>query len=244
MSSRMRIVSEEHRMRGILRRLLAAIIGSALCLGIDATGQSVDNDSSAFETISFETADGGEIVGNLYGGGEHAVVLAQGAVFNKESWHDLASRLAAAGYTALPIDFRGYGRSRAGRARGALYEDVLGAMRYLKSHGAAQVSVIGGSMGGGAAAEAAARVAPGDIANVILLAAVASASPERMQGRKLFIVSRGDGLRRTVERQFEAAPEPKALTILDGSAHAQHIFRTDQSDELTEAILGWFAGSP
>ena len=221
-----------------------AAVASMAGLAAEGSAQVSADDPGTFQEISFETGDGGLIFGNLYGEGSHAVVLAHGAIFNKESWNDLATRLSAEGYQALAIDFRGYGKSTAGRRRGALHEDVLGGIRYLRERGAARVSVIGASMGGGAAGDAAARAEPGEIDRLILLAAVAAGSPKRMQGNKLFIVSRDDGGRRTVERQFKAATEPKELRILEGSAHAQHIFRTARARELTEAILTWLAGDP
>ncbi len=221
----------------------AAVMLAGAALGA-ALAQGVAEPASAYTTVSFDTADGGHIYGNVYGNGAHAVVLAHGAVFDKESWHELATRLAGEGYTALAIDFRGYGQSRAGTNRGALHEDVLGAVRYLRSSGARRVAVLGASMGGGASGTAAAQAAPGEIDELILLAAVAADSPDRMQGRKLFIVAQGDGLRRTVEAQFAAAPEPKKLVVLEGSAHAQHLFRTDQGAALTATILAWLAEAP
>jgi dienelactone hydrolase len=222
---------------------LLAFLGSA-GLSVESAAQVSATAPGAFDEVRFETADGGQIFGNLYGEGSHAVVLAHGAIFDKESWDTLATRLAAEGYSALAIDFRGYGKSKAGRRPGALYEDILGGIRFLKERGATRVSVIGASMGGGAAGNAAARVEPGEIDHLILLAAVAAESPERMQGKKLFIVSRDDGIRRTVERQFNAAAEPKELRILEGSAHAQHIFRTGRGRALTEAILASLAENP
>jgi pimeloyl-ACP methyl ester carboxylesterase len=231
-----------------MHQTIVNVVGSSIVLAMGAmnagVAQPAATESSRFETISFETADGGLVYGNRYGDGAHAVVLAHGAIFNKESWHELASQLAAEGFSTLAIDFRGYGESRPGRSRGALYEDVLAAVRYLRAEGAERVAVLGGSMGGGAAGTAAARAEPGEIDDLILLAAVAADAPERMQGRKLFIVSRGDGLRRTVERQFESAPGPKELVILEGNAHAQHIFRTDRGIELTDTILAWLARAP
>ncbi len=222
---------------------LAVILGVA-GLAVEGSAQVSMDDPGAFREISFETDDGGLIFGNLYGEGPHAVVLAHGAVFNKESWNELATRLSEEGYRALAIDLRGYGKSTAGRRPGALYEDVLGGIRYLSDQGATRVSVIGASMGGGAAGDAAARADPGEIDRLILLAAVAAGAPERMQGNKLFIVSQDDASRRTVERQFEAAAEPKELRILEGSAHAQHIFRTNRAGELTETLLTWLSGNP
>ncbi len=206
----------------------------AIWLGSAGSGVS----AQGFEEISFSTADGGTIYGNLYGAGQHAVLLAHGAVFDKESWDELAQALSAAGYQALAIDFRGYGKSTAGRSGNALYQDVLAGIRYLHSAGSEQVSVIGASMGGGAVAQAAVVVEPGEIDKLILLASVPIATPERIQGDKLFIVSRGDSLCDAVEDQFERAGEPKELTILTGSEHSQHIFRSRRrGEELTAAII-------
>ena len=200
--------------------------------------------SGGFREISYKTSDGGVIFGNLYGEGPHAVLLGHGAVFDKESWDHLARRLAAEGHTALAIDFRGYGRSEAGQSRGGLDEDIIGGIRYLQEQGAARVSVIGASMGGGAVGDAVAQLDPGEIDGLILLATVPIRAPERLQGRKLFIVSGGDASRSSVERQFQAASEPKELRTLPGNAHAQHIFGTALREELTQIMLTWIdAGS-
>lgn len=194
--------------------------------------------------ISYQTRDGGVIFGNLYGEGPHAVLLGHGAIFDKESWDPLARRLAAEGHQALAVDFRGYGKSKAGRSQGGLHEDILGGVRYLTEQGATRVSVIGASMGGGAVGDAVTQLDAGEIDGVILLAAVPTRSPERLQGRKLFIVSGGDGSRSSVERQFQGASEPKKLTILPGSAHAQHIFATALGEELTDIMLAWISAIP
>ena len=61
----------------------------------------------------------------------------------------------------LAIDFRGIGKSRGPGDKdilGApLHIDVLAAVRYLRSLGVKTVSVVGGSMGGGAATGASDR---------------------------------------------------------------------------------------
>lgn len=195
--------------------------------------------------VEYSTADGGTVIANLYGSGSHAVLLAHGAIFDKESWHRLAQRLTNEGLTVLAIDFRGYGRSRAGSAgRSALHEDVIAGVRFLAERGATEVSALGASMGGGAVGDAAASLSDGELSHVILLAAVDADEPERMTGTKLFIVSEGDSFRRSVGRQFRDASEPKRLEELEGDAHAQHIFRTDAGDALTELIVAELTGQP
>ena len=199
------------------------------------------------EHVSFPTQDGGLVYADMYGKGDRGVVLAHGGRFNKASWEKQARALAEAGFRALAIDFRGRGQSRGGPQSKSpddeLHLDVLAAVRYLRQTGAKTVSVVGGSMGGWAAAQAAVEAAPGEIGRIVLLAHGAIDEPERMKGRKLFITSRGDLNSRGIPRlekireQYERAPDPKELLILEGSAHAQFIFETEQGERLMREIL-------
>jgi len=196
------------------------------------------------ESVTYPTADGGTIHADLYGHGPHAVLLAHGRIFNKESWRPLAQRLVEAGYQVLAIDFRGYGDSTAGADGTALEQDILGGIRYLREQQhAANVSVLGGSMGGGAAARAATLAEPGQIAALVLLSAVGTEHPEQMHAaRILFIASENESMAPGIRAQYERAPEPKKLVLLPGDAHAQHIFKTDQAERLTQEILAFLAG--
>jgi pimeloyl-ACP methyl ester carboxylesterase len=197
------------------------------------------------EQVSIPTQDGGLICGNLYGKGNRGVVLAHGGRFNKESWEKQARVLVKAGFRILAIDFRGYGQSKGpGQAdplSAPLHFDVLAAVRYLRKTGAKTVSVVGASMGGGAAADASME-APGEIDRLVLLAGWENGPPEKIRGRKLYIVARDDansaGPRLPkIREQYEKAPDPKELVILDGSAHAQVLFQTDQGERLMREIL-------
>ncbi len=192
-----------------------------------------------FREVSFDTADGGRVFANLYGDAEHGLVLAHGAVFDKESWASQSTKLAKEGFRVLAIDFRGYGKSQAGSKKDALYFDVLAAVQYLNENGVKRISVIGGSMGGGAAAQASVESRDGEIDDLILLAHTPISRPQKLKGRKLFIVSEGDGLVTTIRKQYSAASEPKRLVVLDGAAHAQHVFRSDQAAVLMKHIVSW-----
>jgi pimeloyl-ACP methyl ester carboxylesterase len=197
------------------------------------------------QSVSFETEDGGRVYADLYGTGRRGVVLAHGGRFTKESWQKQARVLADAGFRVLAFDFRGRGQSRGPESKppddGVEY-DVLAAVRYLHATGARTVSVVGGSFGGAAAAQAAVRARPGEIDRLVLLAHGEIPEPERMPGRKLFVVARDDAndagprLPR-IRRQYERTPGPKELLILEGSAHAQFIFDTDQGERLMREIL-------
>ena len=207
---------------------------------------TLTNLASAQQAVSLQTEDGGLIYADLYGKGVRAVVLAHGGQFNKESWHDQAKALAAAGFRVMAIDFRGYGRSR-GPGQVDLYSaplhyDILAAVRYLKAGGAKAVSVVGASLGGGAAGDASINSAPGTIERIVFLGAAPNLSAAKLNSRALFIVARDDasasGPRLPgIRAQFEKAPEPKQLIVLDGSAHAQFLFQTDQRDRVMREIL-------
>jgi pimeloyl-ACP methyl ester carboxylesterase len=202
--------------------------------------------AAAQQTISFSTQDGGRIYADLYGKATRAVVLAHGGQFHKESWRDQARALVAGGFRVLAIDFRGFGRSigpgQADFDNAPFHNDVLAAVRYLKAHGAKTVSVVGGSFGGGAAGDASILSAPGEIDRIVFLGAAPNLPAEKLKSRALFIVARDDanegGPRLPgIRAQYEKAPQPKELVVLDGSAHAQFLFQTDQGDRVMREIL-------
>lgn len=197
------------------------------------------------ETVSFPTADGGVVYADLYGEGERAVVLAHGGRFTKESWAEQAPVLADAGLRVVAIDFRGRGSSRGGPdgSDDDVHLDVLAAVRWLRDNGARTVAVVGASFGGWAAARAAIEGEPGAIDRLVLLAHSPVDDPERIPGAKLFVVARDDpyfggGYRLDdIRNQYERAPEPKELLVLEGDAHAQFIFETDQGERLLREIV-------
>jgi pimeloyl-ACP methyl ester carboxylesterase len=204
---------------------------------------------SSQQAVSFVARDGGRICADLYGKGDRAVVLAHGGRFNKESWRDQARTLVSHGFRVLAIDFRGFGCSTGpGQAdfdNAPFENDVLAAVHYLKTHGAKTVSVVGGSFGGGAAGDASIKSEPGEIDRIVLLGAAPNLSAEKLKSRVLFIVARDDandaGPRLPgIRAQCEKAPQPKELIVLDGSAHAQFLFQTDQGDRVMREILRFF----
>ena len=195
--------------------------------------------------VVLHTQDGASLQANLYGQGNRGVVLAHGGRFNKESWDPQARVLAEHGFRVIAFDFRGVGQSH-GPGDSDFFTpsrkfDVLAAARYLRDNGATTVSIIGGSLGGGFAADAALD-SPGLFDRIVFLSATPGGQLESLGGRKLFIMARddvsGDGARLPgfMAAYGKTAP-PKQLLIVDGSAHAQFLFQSDQSDRVMTEIL-------
>jgi len=209
--------------------------------------------ATAQKTVSFPTEDGGIVFANLYGTGSRAVVLVHGGQFNKESWSKQAHELVDAGFQVLALDLRGYGKSHgpgdSDPMDAPLYLDALAAVRYLRKNGAKGVSIVGASMGGWAAGDASIASRPGEIDRVVFLGSAPNGPADKLRSPSLYIVAREDasedGPRLPgIRAQYEKSPEPKKLIILEGSAHAQFLFQTDQADRVMHEILVFLSDKP
>jgi|SRR5579859_4109245 len=195
--------------------------------------------------VVLHAQDGATLSATVFGQGPRGVVLAHGGRFNKESWEPQARILADHGFRVIAFDFRGVGQSH-GPGDSDFFApnrkyDVLAAARYLRDSGATTVSIVGGSLGGGFAADAALDT-PGLFDRIVFLSATPGGALESLGGRKLFIMARndisGDGARLPgLMAAYGKTAPPKLLLIVDGSAHAQFLFQSDQSDHVMDEIL-------
>lgn len=102
--------------------------------------------------VTFETADGVELHGRLFGEGDVGVVLAH--MFPTDgasSWFDGAQALADEGYLALAFSSRGYEQSAGEEDPSKNDLDVRAAYDFLVSRGLRSVALVGASMGATAA---------------------------------------------------------------------------------------------
>ncbi|MGA8034705.1 MAG: alpha/beta fold hydrolase [Candidatus Acidiferrales bacterium] len=209
--------------------------------------------ASAQTTVTFPTEDGGLIYADIYGTSDRGVVLAHGGMFNKDSWSKQARILESRGFRVLALDFRGRGKSRgpgdSDIMSAPLELDVLAAVRYLHARGAKTVSVIGASLGAGAAGDASIASRPGEIDRLVFLGGAPYGPADKLKSPSLFIVARddanSDGPRLPgIQAQYDKAPEPKKLIIVAGKAHAQYLFDTDQAERVMNAILNFLSETP
>ena len=76
-----------------------------------------------------------------------------------------------------------------------------------------------------------------EIKQLILLSPATFTNPENLQGDILYIASENEAIINTIKTQFKKTPTPKQLKLIEGKAHAQHIFKTQQKTALTELII-------
>jgi len=199
--------------------------------------------------VTFPAEDGVPVTGRIYGRGPRGVVLIPGGHGVGETWHMQGERLARAGFHVLAMDYRGRGlASNVAPDDEKAHLDVIGAGRDLRARGARSIALVGASWGGWAAGTAAVG-APGLADRIALLAHSPFDHPERLGGRKLFILGRedrvGSGKLRLdeIRQQYDRAPAPKQLVLLDGAAHAQFLFLTDQGPRLSREILRFLSAA-
>ncbi|HEX2031998.1 MAG TPA: alpha/beta hydrolase [Actinomycetota bacterium] len=203
-----------------MRRAAAA----ALCLILLSCGPEPSGAPSG-DTVSFTAADGVELVGDLRGGGETAVVLLHMYPSDRTAWFPFAEALAAEGHTVLTFDFRGYGDSEGERQVGEIWRDALAAVRFMRRRGHERVVLVGASMGGTAALITAARE---PLAGLVTLSApstfmgltIPPEAVELIEEPKLFVAAEGDAPAAAAAQQLYAlAPAPKEVEVVEGSEH-------------------------
>jgi len=192
-----------------------------------------------FELITYPTEDNGVIEAALFKAENDLVVIfAHGAIFNKESWFFMAKKLQKLGISSLSIDFRGYGKSKKGSTGKKAY-DILGAIDFLKEKGYDQIAIVGGSMGGAAVLDALEIKMDKAIKKVVLLAPAGGSAIQNKSVNKLFVVSKNEGLFSRVNSIYNDSTQPKKLKVFSGSSHAQHLFKSKHSDELSNLLIGF-----
>jgi pimeloyl-ACP methyl ester carboxylesterase len=191
--------------------------------------------------VSFNTEDGIQLSGYLFGEGDVGVVLSHMRPADQESWWPFARVLKDKGYQVLTYDFRGYRDSQGELDIDNIDKDVQAALDFLKSKGVSKIFLMGASMGGTASLKVASRE---DVAGVITLSAPpviegldAREDVRVISAPKLFIAAREDlGYARSVDVFDQTAPEPKERQIVDGNAHGTDMLSGDSGPRVQGLI--------
>lgn len=241
-------------------RLLVPVVSSCLVAVLLAScaGREAEVERFALErsrAVSFEATDGVRLEGRLFGPDDATagVVLAHMLPADQTSWYAFAERMGAAGYRALTFDFRGYcpggdaGCSEGKQDPGAIWQDVQGAVDYLRRQGVQRVGLVGASMGGTASLVVAGQP-EADIMAVATLSAPAAieglvVTPEILQqitAAKLFIAGNGDASAAAdAQRFFTDTLQPKRVEIFPSNDHGTDLLTGNQSENVRTLLSGW-----
>ena len=237
-------------MRGPRRLRTAAAILTLTTALVACSGSEPTVDLSGSRVVTFDAADGVHLEGRLFGHGSSAVVLSHMRPADQRSWFAFADRLAEDGYLVLTYDFRGYcpggegGCSDGERDVGAMWQDVLGAVDFVRSRGAASVSLVGASMGGTASLVAASREGV-DARAVITLSAPASIEGlvadapllSQITVGKLFVAGVGDAAAaQDAQTLYDSSPPPKRIEILPADDHGTDLLTGGQGEVVRRLI--------
>ena len=242
------------RLRSILLATLVLTLISSACNQADEIRAQALADSRA---VTFASSDGVELAGRVFGPDDATagVVLAHMLPADQSSWFDFADRVGELGYRVLTFDFRGYcpggdaGCSQGTKQVSAIWQDVQGAVDYLKEQGVRRIGLVGASMGGTASLVVGSQ---GDkaIRAVVTLSAPASidglvAGPDILlatTAAKLFIAGNGDGIAAQSAQMFydQSAP-PKRLGSLTTADHGTDLLEGNQGEIARNLIIGWLA---
>jgi hypothetical protein len=77
------------------------------------------------------------------------------------------------------------------------------------------------------------------IAKAVLLAPAGGPAVSSTATDKLFVVAENERMFSGVMTIYEVSTEPKQIKIYPGNTHAQHLFKTDVSEELIELITSF-----
>src|SRR5215217_5548644 len=172
------------------------------------------------QAFSFPAADG-PTTGVVLGQGRTGVVLGHQAGSDLCEWLPQARRLAAHGRQVLAFDFGPYAN---------IGKDMVAAAAELRRRGADRLVLVGSSMGGTAAIEAAAEITP-PVAGVVSLSgpeeyqgADAGAAAPRLRVPVLFIVAEDDPPFADAARTlYKAVPRPQQAARDPAGRRPRHL---------------------
>lgn len=196
---------------GVLSGLLVILLTGCSPTTAPAPGQT--SDAPTTSTAGLLT----------WGDGDYGVVLAHGAGFDAASWSDQATAIAAQGATVVAVE----DISTAG---------IEAAVTELQNRGITEVALAGGSAGADAILQLATEQP--DLPDQLVLISPNTVVQGLGSELKLFIASHGEPGADIPQQLVDAAPGPdNRAVLLPGSAHAQNIFDTDQSQALLTLML-------
>ena len=160
----------------------------------------------------------------VWGDGEQGVVLSHGAVYDAASWRPQAEEMAGDGTTVIAVE-------------DPSPESLLAAAEYLETERETESVAFIGASAGAAPVLSVGSENPEVVEQMVILSATGDVS-SLGEYPKFFVATEGEGMAEQVREMAGEAPGSRnEALILEGDAHAQAIFETDQGDELLDRIV-------
>ena len=227
-------------------RLVAVLmLAASLAACGGAPEQIIGTDISFLAQAAPNSPESVQLRGVDRGEGTVGVVLAHMLGSSQSAWGLFADRLVEEDFRVLTFDFRGHGQSIGERSASTAALDLVAAVDKMRSLGATKIFVVGASMGGTAAVVVAAAQKLEGVVTISAPATIdkldAGAVVGTLDEPSFFIAAADDEKRYTdAARAFAAAaPEPKRLSILDGTgAHGTDLLTGEATrDRVTDLIV-------
>jgi pimeloyl-ACP methyl ester carboxylesterase len=216
-----------------------------------ATAKSCLQDAEQDQVFRFATTAGATLVGVVLGSGRTGLVVGHQVGSDLCEWLPQAREFASRGYRVLAFDFAGFGDSQSGSGPDARADtDVVAAAEQLRRRGAAQIVLIGSSMGGTAVLSAATQIRP-PVAGVVSLSGPASfqgvdagAAVSRLRVPVLLVAGADDQpFVNDARAMYRAAPvRDKRLLVVPGSGHGTSLLESgEDAPRVLAAVRGFVA---
>ena len=194
--------------------------------------------------VPFTTEDGVLLRGRRFGDGDIFVILFHMFPSDQTSWYPFARVLADEGYTALTLDFRGYGVSEGEKVIEDIGKDVEAAVNFAQGSGAKQVFLMGASMGGTASLKLAATESVDGVVAISAPLEFMGLDLEQEIGQvdepKLIVASEEDRSAAIhASKLYELASGSKDLKIYSGSAHGTALLFGDDGEDVQTLLLNF-----
>jgi fermentation-respiration switch protein FrsA (DUF1100 family) len=205
------------------------------------------------EPVTFPAAGGATVSGRLFGTGATGVVLSNMGDNDPAAWEGFAPYLAGEGYAVLTYTYRFPARPRSltNEMARAAWDDLLGAVAFLRSRGSTRIVLIGASLGGMVTAKAAGPERADAVAIIAAPAdrpdfgfSVATADLAAIAGPKLFIASDNDATVAAAETRglYDRAGDPKTWKSFPSTAHGTQLLGTEHAEDFRRALIEFVTG--
>jgi uncharacterized protein len=202
-------------------------------------------DIPELHTVTFNTADGATISGELYGSGKTAAIFSMMGNC-KPGWREFAQLTAAQGFLTLTYLWRGCRASSVDEILIQKFlDDTRAAITFVREQGAEKIILVGASLGGSASAKLAVE---SQASGIIILASPPAISQWNFEIQpadlntdipKLFMTAENDKTvpAHATRELYDLAAEPKQWQTYPGSEHGTDLFEGENRTELQQRIL-------